>query len=184
MHSRVIPAPLDAEYLTAFCQRISPEKPLAVRCQPRLNQTAHECFAVVAAAVAAQGGEQVTGWALWTVPGVYVEAEFHAVWRTPAGELLDIARPPQAFTEISFLPDPVHRYRGRQIDNIRQALVEDIDVTRFLFLARRRFEILNTGDLAHQHGRIALPKALGRAYEETQKELARLQQRLYRRYFG
>src|SRR5690349_8251863 len=40
------------------------------------------------------GGGIVFGWIIWEWPGVMLESEFHSVWRTPAGELLDITPKP------------------------------------------------------------------------------------------
>jgi len=37
-----------------------------------------------------QGGAVQHGWALWEWPRVMVEAEFHAVWRSPDGSRLDV----------------------------------------------------------------------------------------------
>ncbi len=49
-------------------------------------------------------------------------------------------------------------------------------------MAKRQFEIMNTGDLADQHGYISLPKKLEREYMEVMKELVRLEKRLSNRY--
>ncbi|EOG5457733.1 hypothetical protein ACLE1A_004181 [Cronobacter turicensis] len=83
---------------------------------------------------------------------------------------------------ILFLPDSTKIYKGRQVDDIRQALVNDPDVTRWLYLARKRFEILNTGDLANQHGRIELPPKLAKEFSKIMEETERLDSRLKRRY--
>ncbi|WP_157650159.1 hypothetical protein [Burkholderia ubonensis] len=133
--------------------------------------------------MAIHGGEQLNGWAIWEVPGVFIEAEFHAIWRDAAGELHDLTpRPQWPGSSITFLPDPKRIYRGRQIDNIRKALVKDSDVTRFLFLNRRMFEIMNAGDLADQHGLISLPPRAAREFRQIQKEMENLWRRLSRRY--
>jgi hypothetical protein len=31
-------------------------------------------------------GRAVYGWAIWQVPGVYIEAEFHRTWKNDAAE--------------------------------------------------------------------------------------------------
>ena len=38
-------------------------------------------------------GESVFGWAVFAFPGAYWEAQHHAVWRSPAGDLLDVTPP-------------------------------------------------------------------------------------------
>lgn len=177
------PAILNAPHVVAFCQTVvATENPVTVTCQPLIGKPNNECFTVVPEHVARVGGEQVTGWAIWERPGVFIEAEFHAVWRKPDGALLCISPRIRNFDAITFLPDPNRRYCGRQVDNVRKALVKDIDVVRFLFLAKRRMEIMNTGDLADQHGYIALPKKLEREFLSIEKEMLRLQRRLATRY--
>ncbi|WP_407208096.1 hypothetical protein [Citrobacter freundii] len=95
---------------------------------------------------------------------------------------LDITPYPYHTDNILFLPDSKRIYKGQQVDNIRQALVNDPDVIRWLYLARKRFEILNTGDLANQHGRIELPPKLAKEYIKVMDETERLDSRLKRRY--
>ena len=57
------------------------------------------------AQAAAEGGEAAYGWAIWRWPGRWFEAEHHAVWQTPAGDLVDVT--PQAGDppHTLFLPD-------------------------------------------------------------------------------
>ncbi|MCY1550876.1 hypothetical protein D9M68_871620 [compost metagenome] len=80
------------------------------------------------------------------------------------------------------MQDPRREYAGRQVDNVRRPLVDDRDVVRFLFLAKRRFEITNQGDLAYQHGAISLPPRALKEYGKVMKEMQQLHSRLERRY--
>lgn len=179
------PTPADAgsAYVIEFCQRIAPhDVPLRVVHEPLPNQPLLECFRIVPEQIAAHGGKQLTGWAVWETPGVFIEAEFHAVWQQPDGTLRDVTPRPLPFDQILFVPDSRREYAGRQVDNIRQSLVDDRDVVRFLYLAKRRFEILNKGDLADQHGEIRLPPRALKEYRNVQKEMMQLQHRLHRRY--
>ncbi len=142
------PAILDALHTQLFCRELVPvETPIIVACRPIPNQPENECFPIVEDYVAANGGKRVIGWSIWERPGVFIEAEFHAVWRSESGQHLDIAPRPIPFTSITFLPDPERNYDGFQVDNIRKPLVKDNDLVRYLFLFKRRFEIVNTGDL-------------------------------------
>jgi hypothetical protein len=51
------------------------------------------------------GGSIVFGWTIWEWPKVLLTAEFHAVWQSPSGKLLDITPKPQHETSILFVPD-------------------------------------------------------------------------------
>jgi len=128
------------------------------------------------------GGSMRTGWAIWEWPNVFIEAEFHAVWQCPTGELRDLTPRALLSQHILFLPDSTTKYDGRQVDNVRKARVKDNDLNRFLFIFRRQFEILNKGDLAFQHGPISLPTGALKELQQLQKEGARLERRLHERY--
>lgn len=152
-----------------------------VPCQPTPNKSLNDCFPIVAEQVVAKGGQQIYGWALWELPGVFIEAEFHSVWKSPEGDAVDIVPRLRPFTAIAFVPDASRRYENRQVDNIRKQLVNDNDVKRFLFLCKRRFAILNAGERALQHALI-LPKAEMRELDANEKESMRLERRIHKRY--
>lgn len=94
----------------AFCASIAPGEPLYVEVHPEPAARVAYCFDNSAAQAAAKGGEAVYGWAIWHWPGRWFEAEHHAVWRTPTGELIDVT--PQAGNppRVLFLPDPSAPY--------------------------------------------------------------------------
>lgn len=170
-------------HVLEFCASVVPgSSTYVVECMPLFREPFNECFAIVPKQIAAHGGSQLTGWTIWEVPGVYIEAEFHAVWQRPDGVIVDITPRPVYFPSILFLPDPERQYVGRQVDNVRKPLVQDKDVVRFLHLCRRRFEILNEGDLANQNGVVALSPQATREYRDIVKEMTNLQRRLDQRY--
>ncbi len=51
------------------------------------------------------GGSIRFGWAIWEWPDILFTAEFHSVWVSPNGELIDITPKPARETRILFLPD-------------------------------------------------------------------------------
>ena len=180
---RPIPAQLAAPETLEFCQKVVPDAhPVLLNSDPFPEAEEMDCFGNVEKAIAKNGGRAVNGWAIWLVPGVYIEAEFHCVWENDAGTLLDVTPYHYRMDNILFLPDSTRSYKGRQVDNIRQGLVNDPDVTRWLYLDRKRFEILNTGDLANQHGSIELPPKLAKEFSKVMEETERLNSRLKRRY--
>jgi hypothetical protein len=149
---------------------------------PLADKPLTECFSIVDDYIALHGGEAVIGWAIWEVPGVYIEAEFHTVWKAPDDALHDLTPRPQAFEAILFLPDTTRKYNGKQVNNIRLALVDDLDVHRYLHLVTRVFELTNAGDLATQHGEISLPPKAAKEYWKVVDELKKLHSRLAKRY--
>jgi len=103
------------------------------------------------------GGNEVIGWTIWLWPNVLVEAEFHSVWKNHDGELIDITPKQNEEEKILFLPDEKKQYEGRQVDNIRMALRDDAVVNDFIKLAKNRYEIMNLGERAGQHGMVSIP---------------------------
>lgn len=171
-----------APHIVAFCESINPSTTaVVVPSSPPPSAAQLDCFITVADQVAQQGGQSIIGWAIWEVPGAFVEAEFHAVWQKPDGEYLDLTPRSTPFPQILFLPDPMRTYEGKQVDNVRKALVKDQLVIRFLFLQSQRFALLNRGALADQHGLVELTPRAAKEYHAIEKELELVGRRLSKR---
>lgn len=177
------PASLEKSYVQIFIHKLSKgQQAIWVASEPLPGAPEKECFQIVANHIEVHGGSAVTGWAIWEVPDVFIEAEFHCVWQAPDGSLLDLTPHAHRYDEILFLPDSTITYSGRQVDNVRHALVDDRDVIRWLYLCRRHFKIINTDELADMHGLIRLPPTLAKEYHKVMDEIDKLQSRLDRRY--
>lgn len=169
---------LREQYVRSFCYRVVPgSQPCHIPLQPLAGAPESECFSVVPEQVRRCGGEQVVGWAIWEWRKVMIEAEFHAVWRDPDGNLVDVTPKPFEMPKILFLPDPNRRYEGVQVDNVRHPLRKDPRIKRFIDLAERLFALLNEGDLAHQYGDITSPEI-----RQVRHEMGQIQMALAERY--
>jgi len=148
----VTPAEL-SQALTTLCQRIVPNgaPPVYVDVCPLPGAPSKECFPIVDEYVLSHGGSSVIGWSLWELPTLFIEAEFHSIWQSPDGALLDIAPKVEPTDRILFLHDPARRYEGRQVNNVRTALRQDSVVNGFLQSCDEEFEFLNRGVRAGQH---------------------------------
>lgn len=143
--------------LAALCEEIAPGSSRTyVDVRPLQNALEDECFALVKSRVISEGGDSVIGWALWELPHVFVEAEFHAVWRLPTGELIDITPKQRETRRILFLRDSVRTYEGRQVNNVRRSISQDPNVAAYLRTFDEEFELMNRGKRAGQHGEIHL----------------------------
>jgi hypothetical protein len=131
VHAAVAPRD-DVPHVLDFCASISSAaRPVRVRSEPRLEVVPHECFDNCAQHVKAFGGSVVHGWAVWETPGLFIEAEFHAVWRTRAGMLVDVNPRPPRDSPILFLPQPELTFDGRSVDNVRRGLFDHPAVREF-----------------------------------------------------
>ena len=66
------------------------------------------CFDGVLEKVRHDGGGIRLGWVIWEWPNAFLNAEFHAVWIDPAGQLVDITPKPLGEKTILFAPDPTY----------------------------------------------------------------------------
>jgi len=104
--------------------------PIYLRILPEADAEPLSCFENVARKVARDGGRCQFGWALWVWPGVFIEAEHHAVYAPAHGEpLRDITPSVGPAKRRLFLPDDTATCdpadpRSRR-DNIRSPLSKD-----------------------------------------------------------
>jgi hypothetical protein len=143
--------------IRSLCRELVPDGELRfVTLRPLAGADPGDCFPVVLGQVEREGGVVCHGWRIWEMPSVFVEAEFHAVWRSPQGELLDVTPVPMNGDRILFVPDPTRVYEGRQMDNVRRALTDNAAIHDFFRACGDSFELMNRGARAEQHGKIAL----------------------------
>lgn len=167
--------------LTTLCATLVPGgKPTYVPVQPEQDAQPNECFPIVNDTVLRHGGSTLLGWSLWEFPGVFVEAEFHAVWASPTGELIDVTPKNRQVSRVLFLPDNHLVYSGRQVNNVRRPLSADPCVTEYFATFDAEFELLNRGARADQHGEIELTDSEVDEYASLQKRRAFLFPRVMR----
>lgn len=134
--------PLADKHIQRLIARIVPGgQPVYLDVRPEASAIPAECFANVAAKVAADGGSIVHGWQLWEWPHVLVEAEFHAVWRAPDGTLHEITPKHDGDDRILFVPDPRRTFSGTPIDNVRVAVRDDLLVHHFIAVAEKMVRV-------------------------------------------
>jgi hypothetical protein len=109
----------------------------------RRDSVRQDCFKDVERQVAENGGEIIYGWQIWEWPRMMIEGEFHAVWRSPGGEIIDITIKPDGEERILFIPDPTRVYSGRQLDNIRLALWDYHLVHEYIAVLQQQYKMLD-----------------------------------------
>lgn len=175
------PPKLIKPYVVSFARQVVGMNGIDLFYVPRRPITTapfNDCFALIEAHVAQNGGTAVLGWAIWERPKIFIEAELHTVWHSPGGEYVDLAPRQKPIPRILFLRDPKRTYRGVQVDNMRRLLCSDKDVKRFLELAALRFELLNEGNMRHYHGPVHMTPEM----KAAETELLALKLKMMRRY--
>lgn len=107
----------------------------------------NECFASVDEMVRRYGGKRVLGWHIWKGK-LIAEAEFHAVWKSPDGQLRDIVPRPLFISSILFLPDEKAVFTGASVDNVRINLSSNPVVDDYIHAHEYKFALLNVGERA------------------------------------
>lgn len=145
--------------------------PRYLEVRPEPGATVNGCFSNVRARCARHGGRMLCGWQLWEWPRVLVEAEFHAVWLSPQGEMVEITPKPHGETSILFVPDEQHGYDGRVVDNVRMALHEDQLIEHFIRVSRAIVQVMVGSGRASRHGRAWIPAEQIAPLRRTQRFL-------------
>lgn len=103
--------------------------------KPEREGQINECFLIVRNKVTRSGGSILHGWTIAERPGLFIEAEFHAVWLDNVGTLLDVTPRRDRIDEILFLPDPTNIFDEDSLvrrDNVRLAEYDHPIVHEFL----------------------------------------------------
>ncbi|WP_267396401.1 MULTISPECIES: hypothetical protein [unclassified Sphingomonas] len=103
-------------FVLQTASKLSSNVPMYVDYEPIEGAEEQRCFPNVDAAVERHGGERLIGWMLWEMPGAFIEAIHHAVWKKPSGEIVDITPKIDGELRIVFVIDPAATYEGKFID--------------------------------------------------------------------
>lgn len=121
------------EAVSQFCRSIVADgQPIMVPVRPVQGGQFLKCHSNVALKIEAESGTCQYGWLIWEESGKYLEAEFHAVWRSPEGELLCVTPHRDGETAVLFLPDSAAVYTGVSVPSRRLSLTADPAVRRML----------------------------------------------------
>jgi hypothetical protein len=131
--------------IVEFCSTLSPETPRFIKSHPSADAVQGHCFDNVGRKIERAGGSVQYGWAIWHLPGLYLEAEHHGVWRKRSGELVDVSPQINGTRRILFLPDVAAIYDPM---NIRSNVIvadrsDDLDASALVSAMLCRNEILD-----------------------------------------
>ena len=153
------PAEITPEII-AFCESLKADPPIYVPAQSDRNGMYGFCNLGVLEKNKVDGGSIRFGWNVWEYPEVYLTAEFHAVWVSPTGELIDITPKPDGETRIVFAGDPNYPPEfdfTKRPNNCRARLYQPVDRGK---LAQARIASLSKSQIEYENKRAAR-KSLG-----------------------
>ena len=128
--------------ITALAAELGGEEtPFFVQIEPHPSAECGKCHFNVMKAVDEQGGSIVFGWVIWLCNRGWLEAEFHSLWRSPDGKLLDITPDPDGETRRLFVIDRHRRWEGHAIPSRRKPLWGGIQTLQICDALNRADEI-------------------------------------------
>lgn len=178
---------ISAPHVMAFCQEHFPGgRARLVPVRPTPGAIPSECFPNVQHHIEKKGGRLVLGWHLWEIPGLLLEAEFHGVWESPKGGLVDITPTLPGFEEakIVFVPRRMARLDPKTPDNLRCLLSDDPDLARMCELKAKVVELWNRAKPEPNGGpnAFSLSREDAMVLEAIQREHTGVMERLSERY--
>lgn len=153
--------------LLEFCRGINPNDiPFYVQVVPIEGSLFNECFGNVDKKIAQKGGEKVHGWTVREWKGVFLEAEFHAIWKSPKGAFLDVTPTEEVEVKRLFLPDPGRSFEGDWVNMIRKPLRPDPVITEFFKAFDAKRHLLERHSEPGYFGYVSVPRAEAEAIDE------------------
>ncbi|EDY80638.1 hypothetical protein VDG1235_254 [Verrucomicrobiia bacterium DG1235] len=129
-----VPKKIDAQILEFANEIVNGNKPTYVKVDPPKKAKILNCFHNVEDKIKIDGGEIIYGWEISIIPQLYLEAQFHAVWKSPFGALRCMTPSEIGSKKILFLEDPNRTYKGARVENLRFSLGDKSKVDRYIFL--------------------------------------------------
>jgi len=136
--------------------------------KPTPNSKLIECITNVENKIKLDGGQKILGWQI-SQTNILIEAEFHAVWKSPNGILEDVTPKDIPVDRILFFADDKLVYDGSQKDNIRCNITENRLVNDLIQLFEAHFKILNIGNRKYRHGETTLEGQEAQLYSTIEK---------------
>ena len=111
-----------------------------------------ECYPNVIRKVERSAGEVVYGWKFYEF-SYMIEAEFHAIWKSPHGKFVDIT--PSAVpttTKILFGIDRYKKYDGNRTDNFRLNTTDNELVDDIIDIEKAKFKFIDIAKNVDNNG--------------------------------
>ena len=157
-----------------FCKTISRGTASYIEVIPKLDSESLDCHNNVRVYKEKNGGDIVFGWTIWQHPKIMLEAEFHAIWKSPQNEYLDITPNKMSFGKILFLPDASRSYdfcRNKRFANRWYPLTNHKDFQNLTHTLQQHFELF---EKYHGIGDIQLTEEDTKEYYRLETEKTKL----------
>lgn len=108
--------PQNDDNLKRFCEYLSPGySPELISVQPPSYAKIGHCYENVEKRIKQKGGLAVYGWEISSCEGIWLEAQFHCIWKSPKGKYTDVTPEHFGRDQVLFLKDTIRVYSGTPI---------------------------------------------------------------------
>jgi len=152
----ITPRQLD-RIVEKFCKQINySAKPQYIGVIPWEKSKINDCVNNVKEYLKNNEGSSVIGWAIWLHPHCMIEAEFHILYKSLNGQLIDITPHKNNIDKILFMEDQSIKYNDCQINNIRKNISKSKLIDSVIANWNEIFVIQNEGKNKYKHGEIII----------------------------
>jgi hypothetical protein len=142
--------PADDKQLLSFCASICPDvRPFLVPVRPQDGCLIARCFPNVEQMIRSSAGSLIQGWDISHIPKIHLEATWHAVWKSPHGDIVDVTPQESGQSVILFLPDVHLAYNGSLVPSKRFSIGDIALIRRYWDLSdainKLRLELWSAG---------------------------------------
>lgn len=159
------------------------DPPVFVPVRPAPGAEINDCFPNVSRQVEREGGILIVGWSIAEWPDVMAEAEFHGIWKSPAGELIDVTPNVRREDRTLFAPDTVRIYEHRIVNNVRLPLSNSRDLAELIAIREEQFGIKARYE-SPGGGEFRIPIEVAQYLQEREKRARLLVARIRPEYPG
>ena len=131
--------------------------PQKIPIQREKYSTEGNCFFNVPEKVLHDKGKIIYGWKLHDKSKILLEAERHAIWKSPTGELIDVTPDKMYQGHILFIEeDKGWEYEGKFSDNIRVNITDNPLVDDFILLCETIDKLWQTSNRRPSSGKVEI----------------------------
>ena len=142
-------------FLTELKNKIGVNSPLQkVPIIPDSEATIDNCFPNVLLKIKKHGGEIIYGWEIM-LTNLLIEAQRHAIWKSPEGNFLDITPRNYSTNNCNFIEDNNLTYNVQVPDNIRINITKNPVVDHLILVAETIVKLYQTGE-RNENGELLL----------------------------
>lgn len=146
-----VPQTIDDNVKRLIKRITTTNKPIYLDVTPESYAEINECIPAVNQKIEKDGGSVQLGWQIWQTPNIMIEAEFHAVWKSPDGTFKDITPKSENIRRILFIPDSKAKYNGALRNNIRLNISGNKLVDDFIRICNAIYKLTNKGERAYKN---------------------------------